>query len=52
MIELTKAEVKAIADLIEINLFDIIRNDEEIDNIDWLATMISIYEKCKGGGAE
>ena len=52
MIELTKKETDVLIELIELNLFDIIRKDEEIDNINWLAIMMSIYEKCKGGGAE
>lgn len=52
MIELTKEEAEVLTDLIELYLFDIIRKDDEIDNINWLAIMMSIYEKCKGGGAE
>ncbi len=52
MIELTKVEAEVLTDFIELNLFDIIRKDEEIDNIEWLAAIMSVYEKCKGGGTE
>ena len=52
MIELTKKETDVLIELIELNLFDIIRKDEEIDNIEWLAAIMSVYEKCKGGGTE
>ena len=52
MTEITKSEAKVLTELIEMNLFDIIRKDEEIDNIEWLAAIMSIYEKCKEGGAE
>ena len=48
MIELTKKEADVLIELIELNLFDIIRKDEEIDSIEWLETIMSIYEKCKG----
>ena len=52
MIELTKEEAEVLVDFIELNIFDIIRNDEEIDNMAWLEAVVSIYKKCKGGGAE
>ena len=48
MIELTKKEADVLIELIELNLFDIIRKDEEIDSIEWLETIMSIYRKCKG----
>ena len=44
MTEITKSEAKVLTELIEMNLFDIIRKDEEIDNIEWLAAIMSIYE--------
>ena len=47
MIELTKGEVSSLLDFIEFNIFNAIRNDEEIDNITWLDNMMSIYRKCK-----
>ena len=52
MIELTKKEADVLIELIELNLFDIIRKDEEIDNMAWLEAVVSIYKKCKEGGAE
>lgn len=50
MIEITKDEAVALIDLIELNIFDIIRNDENIDGVDWLCNVMSIYKKCKTGG--
>lgn len=47
MIELTKGEVGSLMDFIEFNIFNVIRNDEEIDSVTWLDNMISIYRKCK-----
>ena len=48
MNELTKDEAYAIADFIEINLMQVIRNDADIDSMRWLKNMIHGYEKlCK-----
>lgn len=47
MIEITKSEAESLADLIETSIFDIIRNDVDIDSIKWLSNLMSIYKKCK-----
>ena len=47
MIELTKSEAGSLVDFIEFNIFDVIRNDEDIDSVTWLDNMMSIYRKCK-----
>nr|DAU29331.1 MAG TPA: hypothetical protein [Caudoviricetes sp.] len=47
MIELTKSEASSLMDFIEFNIFNAIRNDEEIDSVTWLENMMSIYRKCK-----
>ena len=52
MIEITKSEAETLIDIIEYHTFDIIRRDKEIDNFEWLMNLMSIYKKCKGGGAE
>lgn len=44
---LTKTEASSVAEFIEINLIDTIRNDVDIDNINWLRNMISAYDKLK-----
>lgn len=49
MIEITKSEAESLVDLIEMNIFDVIRNDEEIDSIEWLCNIASVYNKCKVG---
>ena len=46
-VELTREECIAIHDFIELNLFENIRNDNEIDNMNWLILMVGIYEKTK-----
>ena len=42
----TKQEAINIMDLIDNNIFDIIRADSEIDRFAWLIDMVHIYEKC------
>lgn len=49
-VELTLGEAETLTDLIELYIFEIIRNDEDIDNINWLVNVMSIYEKCKYPG--
>ena len=43
-IELTKAQIKALAENLEFCLFDQIRNDPEIDNINWLIARCETYK--------
>ena len=47
MVEITKSEAESLANLIDLHLFSIIRDDPEIDSMVWLCNMVSIYEKCK-----
>ena len=49
MIEITEIEAETLADTIEMYIYDIIRDNEDIDNINWLANIMSVYEKCKNG---
>ena len=42
----TKSECANIVDFLELNLFDIIRKDDEIDNLEWLRSMLSIHSKA------
>ena len=49
--ELTKDECYAVAELIDINLFDMIRNDTDIDSMRWLRNVVGAYEKlCRRSG--
>ena len=48
----SEGEVTALIDFFETNLFEAIRNDMEIDNINWLCDMTSIYKKLKEAGIE
>lgn len=49
MIEITEAEAETLVDTIEMYIYDIIRDNEDIDNINWIANIMSVYEKCKYG---
>lgn len=52
VINLTKSECEQLADFIEYNIYDVIRNDPEIDNINWLECMMSAYKKLREGEKE
>jgi len=43
-IELTKEQIKALAENLEFCLFDQIRNDQGIDNINWLIAQCETYK--------
>lgn len=47
IIDLTESQCRNLCDFIELNIFDYIRNDADIDNIDWLVDMMEIYQKLK-----
>lgn len=48
---LTKDEAFAVADFIDGNLFDCIRNDTDIDSVQWLRNVLHAYEKmCAASG--
>ena len=49
MIELTKSEAEALAELLETTLYDTIREDEGIDSLDWLMDVMTAYKKLKKG---
>lgn len=42
-VELSKDQCKNLADFIEFNLFQMIRNDDDIDNILWVTDMCDAY---------
>ena len=46
MMELTKDEAYAVAEFIDMNLFQAIRNDEDWDSVYALRQLIHGYEKC------
>lgn len=48
---LTKDEAFAVADFIDGNLYDCIRNDTDIDSMQWLRNVLHAYEKmCVASG--
>lgn len=46
-IEVTKDQCESVIDFIEGNILDAIRNDECIDNIDWLANILAVRDAMK-----
>lgn len=52
MIDLTRAEAAAVAQMIEFNIFDSIRNDPGIDNLQWLVAMVHAWEKLDAASRE
>lgn len=44
--ELTKAEAYAIAEFIDCNIFEAIRNDSDWDSFQALRNLVHAYEKC------
>lgn len=52
IIDLTESQYKNLCDFIEVNIFEYIRNDTDIDNINWLIDMLKVYQKLKGGGID
>ena len=49
--ELTKKEAYALADFIDFALYDRIRNDTDIDSMEWLKSIVHAYEKlCEFSG--
>ena len=47
VINLTKSQCKIVADFIEENFFDVIRNDTDIDSFDWMIELVDIYKKLR-----
>lgn len=45
-IELTKGEAFAVAEFIDMNIFDAIRNDTDWDSFQNMRNLIHAYEKC------
>lgn len=52
MIDLTKSQCENLADFIEINIFQNIRDDTDIDNMDWLIDMVDAYKKFREAAKE
>jgi hypothetical protein len=49
-IELTESQCRNVADFIHWNIFDIIRNDSDIDNPNWLLDMMDAWQKLDKAG--
>ena len=47
-LELHEADAMELAEFIEYEIFNHIRNDNEIDNIQWLCLMCDIWRKLYG----
>lgn len=51
-IELTKAELSDLIMVADLSLFDAIREDENIDNIKWVAVRIKLIDKLLRANGE
>ncbi len=51
-VHLTESQIKNLADFIEFNLLDVIRNDDDIDNILWVNDMCEAYTKLREAEAK
>ena len=49
-LKLTKGEAYAVADFINLNLIETIRNDTDIDSMLWLRRVIHAYDKLEKYG--
>lgn len=47
-VNITHDEAESLLDWLEIHLIDDIRGDTDVDSMEWLSNMMSIYNKCKG----
>lgn len=46
-IEVTKDQCESVIDFIETNLLDVIRQDDSIDNIDWVVNILAVRNAMK-----
>ena len=51
-VELTKSQCENLAEWIDMHLLDVIRNDDEIDNLMWVKDMIIAQETLKKAARE
>ena len=53
-VHLTKTQCEAVAEFIELNLLDVIRGDQEIDNLLWVESLLiaknAFEQAAKGDG--
>lgn len=47
VVNFTESQIKNMADFIESNLLDVIRRDEDIDNLLWVNDMCEAYDKLR-----
>lgn len=48
MVEITNSEAESLADFLDLHLIQVIRDDIDIDSMEWLCNLCRIYEKCNG----
>lgn len=49
VIELSESQCKNLAEFIEFNIFRVIREDVDIDNVEWMIDMMDAYKKLRKG---
>lgn len=48
MVEITNSEAESLAEFLDLYLIQVIRDDIDIDSMEWLCNLCRIYEKCNG----
>lgn len=46
-VELTKGQCESLVEFIELNFFDAIRNDPEVDSIEWARNILNAHQAFK-----
>lgn len=44
--EITKSEASSLCDFIETHIFNVIRDDPDIDNIAWLVNLMNVFQRA------
>lgn len=47
MIEITNDEASSLRDFIEYTLLDLIRNDTDVDDMDYVYNIVNIWKRCE-----
>ncbi len=52
MVELSRDEAISLCDYLELNLIENIRANPDVDSIEWLRNMTTIWDKCRKAAEE
>lgn len=46
VVTITREEAESLNELLECNLLQVVRDDREIDSLQWLLNILNIWKKC------